>query len=179
MRPRSAAYYFWKILICVLILLMTLIFSAPICYILRINDFTPRLASTVTACASFFLYLLVAYFLALRSDLSHISARAYLLGEICAYAVVSALSALIAGLIAGGMTPPDFSYGVFVFLPCLGAAYLTGNLIAGAALQIAAFALCFPFVYLLKNKKDPTLTGGKKQKAPEAVAEENAEEQND
>ena len=187
MRRFGPSYIFLKAVMYFLLLAMTLVFSAPLCFLLHQNGMGDYDANRITALVSFFFLLLIDWFFLKNADLSRISAGKYLLGECSAFALVTAAGALVTFAVSGGVQPIGFSYGTFIFLPVSGFAYLFGNLFLGAGAQIVSFCLLFSLLYLLKKKKDPSLQGVKKtpfaapepEQAREREEQEQEEEQND
>ena len=161
MKKLDLSYILWKLLMGLLLLLMTLIVSVPVYYLISTGDFSVYDATRAAAVASFAAYLVFQYSFLLRADVSKYSFRTYCLGEIIVAALLTAASAGVLAAVSGGNTPTEFSYVSFFFLPHNAAAYIFSNILAGAAVQIALYALFFPALWYFKKKKDPSLTGSK------------------
>ncbi|MBQ9467452.1 MAG: hypothetical protein IJU52_00390 [Clostridia bacterium] len=161
MRKTLLSYILWKAAADLLYLVMLLGATAPLGFILNRANLGDAAATRITSGASFVFFLLLYYYFLKRADLSGTGKKKFFIGEIAAYALVCAVGTLLLFAVSGSVTPADFSYVSYVFLPTYGGAYLTGNIFAGAPVTVAAFALCLPLLFLLKRTKDPALTGRK------------------
>lgn len=179
MPKKQLRYVLWKAVVDLLCLTMLLGATVPLYYILSKNLSNEATASTVASCVSFFFFPMLYFYFLRRSDLRKMKTGQFFAGEIAAYALLCAAAHLLLFLISGARKPAAFSYLSFLFLPMYGAAYLTSDLLIGAAIQIAAFALILPLLYGVKKKVDPTLSGGKGKVPPTSrgsVFEGSAEE---
>ena len=173
----TASYLFWKLIVRLLMLVMAVAFSALLYFVLNTGDLGEHVKMTVTAIGAFAVYMVCDWLYVRRSDLSHMKARDFILGESIVYALLTVVSSLILFAISGGPAPTDFSYGAFPFLPHVCFGYLFSNIFIGMPVQIAAFVLIYALLFLLKKKTDPALTGVRsKVMATAPIVEEQKEE---
>lgn len=178
MRKPDAGYILWKIVIHLLVCVMTLVFCIPLALLLKSNGVEEHIRSVACSAVGFFLYVLFQYWLILRSNLSKISKKHYIIGEIAAFSVLTLFGAGVLCAVSRSLVPPLWSWWSFPFIPAQTFAYLLNNAVLGALLQIVCYAAAVLLLYAVKKSKDPTLCGPKKPGAePEEKDDATAEEE--
>lgn len=162
MKKIDGKYLFWKVVIHLLLLVMTMALGFPMTLIMK-NTVSALLLSKVASGVTLVLFLLLQYWLIQRSDLSGIKAKSYILGEGIAYGVVVLLGGVLLLIISKGISPVDFSFFAVPFLPTSFFSYFSGNILLGSLLQILCYPLFVLLLYVIKKKKDPSLCGGKRK----------------
>ena len=161
MQRITPKYLLWKIIICFLTQLMAAGLGVPFVMIAKANDLNDLTVATVLSVAVFVVYLFLHYGIMKRSNLSSISKRDYLIGEVAAFSALALMGGVVLTVLSGGLVPAGFSYFTAVFFCTYACTYLTGNILLGIPLQILLFTLCLSGLYAIKKKKDPGLRGNK------------------
>ena len=161
MQKITPKYLLWKIIICFLTQLMAAGLGVPFVMIAKINDLDGGIVALVLSAFVFAVYICLQYGVMKRSNLSAISKKDYLIGEVTAFSALALMGGVVLTILSGGLVPADFSYFTAVFFCTYACTYLTGNILLGIPLQILLFTLCLTLLYASKKKKDPGLRGNK------------------
>ena len=175
MQKITPKYLLWKIIICFLTQLMAAGLGVPFVMIAKINDLDGGIVALVLSAFVFAVYICLQYGVMKRSNLSAISKKDYLIGEVTAFSALALMGGVVLTILSGGLVPADFSYFTAVFFCTYACTYLTGNILLGIPLQILLFTLCLTLLYAIKKKKDPGLRGNKLPLP--AIKEDPAEEE--
>ena len=182
MQKLTGKYLFFKTVIHLLFLLMTLVFSIPAVYLFKSGDNSVSLTVRCVSSLSFVVLALFWHYVIRRSNLSKISKGAYLAGELLPITFWTVVGNLILYIPSGSLVPPEPKWYAYLFFPFSACSYLTNNLLLGSLLQILLCALTLFLLYGLKKRKDPSLSGSLSQTVlsaevseTEAQAEEDAE----
>lgn len=175
MQKITPKYLLWKIIICFLTQLMAAGLGVPFVMIAKINDLDGGIVALVLSAFVFAVYICLQYGVMKRSNLSAISKKDYLIGEVAAFSALALIGGVVLAILSGGLVPADFSYFTAVFFCTYACTYLTGNILLGIPLQILLFTLCLTLLYAIKKKKDPGLRGNKLPLP--AIKEDPAEEE--
>lgn len=151
-------YIFWKVIIHLLLMVIATAFGVPLCAVLSMNGIDGHIISIAVSVGTLAIFILLQYWLILRSDLSNISMRDYLLGETAAFALVTAVGNGILAVISKGNVPVSTSYAS---IPVFAMTHLLKSIIPGSAMTVAIYFFVAYLLYLLKKKKDPALMGRK------------------
>lgn len=176
MQKITPKYLLWKIIICFLTQLMAAGLGVPFVMIAKINDLDGGIVAPVLSAFVFAVYICLQYGVMKRSNLSSISKKDYLIGEVAAFSTLALIGGVALTILSGCLVPADFSYFTAVFFCTYTCTYLTGNILLGTPLQILLFTLCLILLYAIKKKKDPGLKGAKLA-MPAIKEEEPAEEE--
>lgn len=172
MQKLTGKYLFFKTVIHLLFLLMTLVFSIPAFYLFKSGGNSISLTVRCVSSLSFVVLALFWYYVIRRSNLSKISKGAYLAGELLPITFWTVVGNLILYIPSGSLVPPEPKWYAYLFFPFSACSYLTNNLLLGSLLQILLCALTLFLLYGLKKRKDPSLSGSLSQTAPPAEVSE-------
>ena len=178
MQKITPKYLMWKVLISFLTQLMAAAVGVPFVMIAKANRLDGRLVTLLLSIGTFLVFLSLQYQLMRRSNLSSISKKNYILGEVAAYGILCLVGHVVLAVFSKGLHPSDFSYVTLVFFCGFPLTYLTNNILLGLPLQMALFLVAMLLLYAIKKRKDPALTGNRMplpKNAVKVVSEKEAE----
>ena len=152
MQKLTGKYLFFKTVIHLLFLLMTLVFSIPAFYLFKSGDNSVSLTVRCVSSLSFVVLALFWHYVIRRSNLSKISKGAYLAGELLPITFWTVVGNLILYIPSGSLVPPEPKWYAYLFFPFSACSYLTNNLLLGSLLQILLCAHPFPALRTEKKK---------------------------
>ena len=161
MQKITPKYLMWKVLISFLTQLMAVAVGVPFVMIAKANRLDGRLVTLLLSIGTFLVFLSLQYQLMRRSNLSSISKKNYILGEVAAYGILCLVGHVVLAVFSKGLHPADFSYVTLVFFCGFPLTYLTNNILLGLPLQMALFLVAMLLLYAIKKRKDPALTGNR------------------
>ena len=116
MQKLTGKYLFFKTVIHLLFLLMTLVFSIPAFYLFKSGDNSVSLTVRCVSSLSFVVLALFWHYVIRRSNLSKISKGAYLAGELLPITFWTVVGNLILYIPSGSLVPPEpkwYAYPLF------------------------------------------------------------------
>ncbi len=163
MQKLTPGYILTKFILFILLNIVGVCFSIMFLQIASDTTLSPESSRAIAGGIGLAFWCLLQFRTMRDAKLDGISARNYILGEVLAALLTTAIATVVCAVLGSDAMTSGFKTAVF--LPFLPFAYLTGNLYLGLVLQTAFYALYNTVCYAVKKKTDPTLLGRKKGKA--------------